>query len=309
MWWGHDLQQTVSICLECLHISLLQSSIRIWNPRETHEETLPSCCKYGINMAVTAELRVWLEVPDTAWWLQLPIPIKQITHIHLTCSSAMMHRFWACLTWQHAHLLGNDCELPFRACDIHTILASHLFLTIKDTWYFMWFTPKDLEKVRNNVLNSTGIAALMRQVLHRLDGLLHQLRIVRLHLAWDTKVRNENRSISLHLDKWVWIMWRRTKCLTCNSLPNIHGVLTEVECNTGEQARNGWKNNNNFTVYCIYCKIILKKHYICAWAPPAKLVEHLQISKNTGDSVWILDWSFAKCPHPPPLSLSPVNYE
>lgn len=39
----------------------------------------PSCCRYGMNITATAELRVWLEVPDTAWWLQLEIPDKHST--------------------------------------------------------------------------------------------------------------------------------------------------------------------------------------------------------------------------------------
>lgn len=37
----------------------------------------PSCCKYGMNITATEELRVWLEVPDTAWWLQLAIPLEK----------------------------------------------------------------------------------------------------------------------------------------------------------------------------------------------------------------------------------------
>lgn len=34
-----------------------------------------------MNITATDELRVWLEVPDTAWWLQLEIP-EEDQHRH-----------------------------------------------------------------------------------------------------------------------------------------------------------------------------------------------------------------------------------
>lgn len=52
--------------------------------QQVHQEAAPSCCRYGMNITAAAELRVWLEVPDTAWWLQLEIPDGYSTDTQLT---------------------------------------------------------------------------------------------------------------------------------------------------------------------------------------------------------------------------------
>jgi len=44
----------------------LDRNITMQSLEEFPGPKIPSCCKEGMNITATAELRVWLEVPDTA---------------------------------------------------------------------------------------------------------------------------------------------------------------------------------------------------------------------------------------------------
>lgn len=48
--------------------------------------------------------------------------------------------------------------------------------------------------------------------------------------------------------------------LTCDSLSNIHGVLTEVESYSGEKAGNGWEEINSILIDCMRFKQKTIKH-------------------------------------------------
>lgn len=146
-----------------------------------------------MNIVATWALRVWLEVPDTAWWLQLATPKQKkfTNHEEMCIITTFDNRdhnsplpditliFWATIVNFPSDPV-KKIESIFRNDRFKTFLKMLFGSGAEDC-----LTSEDLEEVRDHVLNGGRVTALLGKILHGLDGFLHQLGVVCLQLTWN----------------------------------------------------------------------------------------------------------------------------
>ena len=146
-----------------------------------------------MNITATAALNVWLEVPDTAWWLQLAIPTTRTKFLSWNMSVSItiscLHHAWkyplpdnTLIFWATTVSFPSD---PANARIVRQLSKTmHEWDNISFYRVIKLFTSEDLEEVSDNLLHCRGVTALLSQVVHGLDRLLHQLGVIGFKLTW-----------------------------------------------------------------------------------------------------------------------------